>query len=68
MGSGGTAPCIPIQMEISCLLHAPSSLPTGNESPGTHYIGGWIGPRDFPNINSVIGLFNNTTSSTVAIL
>jgi hypothetical protein len=29
-------------MEMNSVLHAPAALPRGN-SPGTHYIGGWIG-------------------------
>jgi len=31
-------------MEVSGQLHALAALPPG-ESPGTHYIGGWVGPR-----------------------
>jgi hypothetical protein len=30
---------------VSSQLHAPASLPTGKESPGTHWIGSWVGPR-----------------------
>jgi hypothetical protein len=26
-------------------LHAPAALPAGKEPPGTHWIGGWVGPR-----------------------
>jgi hypothetical protein len=31
-------------MEVSDQLHAPAALPPGKE-PGTHWIGGWVGPR-----------------------
>jgi hypothetical protein len=27
-------------------LHAPAALPPGEIAPGTHWIGGWMGPRD----------------------
>jgi hypothetical protein len=30
-------------MEVSGQLHAPAALPPGEE--GTHWIGGWVGPR-----------------------
>jgi hypothetical protein len=26
-------------------LHVPTALPPGKEPPGTHWIGGWVGPR-----------------------
>jgi hypothetical protein len=26
-------------------LHAHAALPTGERAPGTHWIGGWVGPR-----------------------
>jgi len=32
-------------MEVSDQLHAPAALPPGKEPPGTHWIGGWVGPR-----------------------
>jgi hypothetical protein len=32
-------------MEVSGQLHAPAALTPGKEPPGTHYIGGWVGPR-----------------------
>jgi hypothetical protein len=32
-------------MEVSGQLHAPAALPPGKEPPGTHCIGGWVGPR-----------------------
>jgi hypothetical protein len=33
-------------MEVSDKLHAPAALPPGKErSPGTHWVGGWAGPR-----------------------
>jgi hypothetical protein len=32
-------------MEVSGQLHAPAALPPGKESPGIHWIGGWVGPR-----------------------
>jgi hypothetical protein len=31
-------------MEVSGQLHAPATLPPGNEPPGTHWIEGWVGP------------------------
>jgi len=32
-------------MEVSGQLHAPAALLPRKESPGTHWIGGWVGPR-----------------------
>jgi hypothetical protein len=32
-------------MEVSGQLHAPAALPKGKQPPGTHWIGGWVGPR-----------------------
>jgi hypothetical protein len=32
-------------MEASGQLHAPAALPPGERAPGTHWIGGWVGPR-----------------------
>jgi hypothetical protein len=32
-------------MEVSGQLHAPGALPPGERAPGSHWIGGWIGPR-----------------------
>jgi hypothetical protein len=32
-------------MEVSGQLHAPAALPPGKEPPGTHWKGGWVGPR-----------------------
>jgi hypothetical protein len=32
-------------MEVSGQLHAPAALPLGEIAPGTHWIGGWVGPR-----------------------
>jgi hypothetical protein len=32
-------------MEVSGQLHTPATLPPGKEPPGTHWIGGWVGPR-----------------------
>jgi hypothetical protein len=32
-------------MEVSGQLHAPAALPPAKETPGTHWIGGWVGPR-----------------------
>jgi hypothetical protein len=32
-------------MEVSGQLHAPAALTPGKESLGTHWIGGWVGPR-----------------------
>jgi hypothetical protein len=31
-------------MEVSGQLHAPAALPPGERAPGTHSIGGWVGP------------------------
>jgi hypothetical protein len=31
-------------MQVSGQLHTPAALPSGR-SPGTHWIGGWVGPR-----------------------
>jgi hypothetical protein len=31
-------------MGVGGQLHAPAALPQGKR-PGTHYIGGWVGPR-----------------------
>jgi hypothetical protein len=31
-------------MELSGQLHARTALPPGKEPPGTHWIGGWVGP------------------------
>jgi hypothetical protein len=31
-------------MEVSGQLHAPAALPP-EKAPGTHWIGGWVGPR-----------------------
>jgi len=30
---------------VSGQLHIPAALPPGKEPPGTHCIGGWVGPR-----------------------
>jgi hypothetical protein len=32
-------------MGVSGQLHAPTALPPGKEPAGTHWIGGWVGPR-----------------------
>jgi hypothetical protein len=32
-------------MEVSGQLHAPAALPPEKDPPGTHWIGGWVGPR-----------------------
>jgi hypothetical protein len=32
-------------MEVSGQFHAPATLPPGEIGPGTHWIGGWVGPR-----------------------
>jgi hypothetical protein len=32
-------------MEVSSQLHAPATLPLKERDPGTHWIGGWVGPR-----------------------
>jgi hypothetical protein len=32
-------------MEVSGQFHAPAALPPGKEPPGTHLLGGLVGPR-----------------------
>jgi hypothetical protein len=32
-------------MQVSGQLHAPAALPPRERAPGTHWIGGWVGPR-----------------------
>jgi hypothetical protein len=32
-------------MEVSGQLYAPAALPPGKDPPGTHWKGGWVGPR-----------------------
>jgi hypothetical protein len=32
-------------MEVSGQLHAPTALLPTEAAPGTHWIGGWVGPR-----------------------
>jgi hypothetical protein len=32
-------------MEVSGQLHAPARFTPGERAPGTHWIGGWVGPR-----------------------
>jgi hypothetical protein len=32
-------------MEVSGLLHDPAAFPLRERAPGTHWIGGWLGPR-----------------------
>ena len=32
-------------MRVGGQRHAPATLPPGKR-PGTHFIGGWVGPRD----------------------
>jgi len=36
-------------MEMSGQLHTPAALPPGKGTPGTHWIGGWVGPRAILN-------------------
>jgi len=31
-------------MEVSGQFHASTTSPPGKESPGAHWIGGWVGP------------------------
>jgi hypothetical protein len=38
-------------MEMSGQLHAPAALPP-RKSPGTHWIGGWVGPRSSLELQS----------------
>jgi hypothetical protein len=32
-------------MEVSGQLHYPAASRPGERAPGTHWIGGWVGPR-----------------------
>jgi hypothetical protein len=32
-------------MGVSGQRHAPAALYTGENTPGTHWTGGWVGPR-----------------------
>jgi hypothetical protein len=32
-------------MKVSGQLHAPAALSPRERAPGTHWIGGWVGPR-----------------------
>jgi hypothetical protein len=32
-------------MEVNGYLHATAALPPGEKAPGTHWTGGWVGPR-----------------------
>jgi hypothetical protein len=32
-------------MKVSGQLHAPAALPPRERASGTHWIGGWVGPR-----------------------
>jgi hypothetical protein len=32
-------------MEVSGQVHAPAALTPGKEPLGTHWVGGWVGPR-----------------------
>jgi len=32
-------------MEVSGQLHVPAAVPPGEIAPGTHWFGGWVGPR-----------------------
>jgi hypothetical protein len=32
-------------MDVNGQLHAPATLPFRKRAPGTHLIGGWVGPR-----------------------
>jgi hypothetical protein len=32
-------------MEVSGQFHVLAALPPGEIAPGTHWIGGWVGPR-----------------------
>jgi hypothetical protein len=34
---------------VSGLLHAPAALPRGEKTFGTHWVGGWVGPRTGPH-------------------
>jgi hypothetical protein len=36
-------------MEVSGELHAPAALAPGEDQPGTHWIGGWVGNRASPD-------------------
>jgi len=34
-------------MEVSDQFHALAALPPGEIAPGTHWIGGWVGPNTY---------------------
>jgi hypothetical protein len=36
-------------MEVSGQLHTPAALHPRERAPGTHWIGGWEGPRAVPD-------------------
>jgi hypothetical protein len=36
-------------MEVSGKFHAPAALTPGEGAPGTHWIGGWVGPDAGPD-------------------
>jgi hypothetical protein len=42
---GIAPPLLTSELEVSGQLHAPTALPPGERAPGTHWIGGWVGPK-----------------------
>jgi hypothetical protein len=51
-------------MEVSGQLHAPVSLPPGKEPPGTHWIGGWVGPRSGLEAGVIYVMYEGKSKST----
>jgi hypothetical protein len=49
-------------MEVSGQLHAPVTLPPRERAPGTHWIGGWVGPR--ADLNAVANRKNPIIAPT----
>jgi hypothetical protein len=43
-------------MVVSGQLHAPDALPPGERATGTHWIGGWVGPRNDLDAEALPGL------------
>jgi hypothetical protein len=41
-------------MGVGGQRHVPAALPLG-KTPGTHYIGGWMGPRAGPDVCGKFG-------------
>jgi len=43
-------------MEVSGQLHAPATSHPGERYPGTHWLGGWVGPRT--GLEAVVNIRN----------